>query len=117
MITISMKLNYKSIELKNYEIIHNVKMLKRLGRKKIYVEFQPPLPRDIYNRANDIDKAILIPRYPCIFFAPALMVFKVFVNLCIEKKDDLGRSSLTIIDIGYLVKKYNFRANQKFPIS
>lgn len=107
MISIKSKLIYKSIDLKNYENPHNVKVLKRLGRKKIIVEFIPPLPGDVYKQKRDIDKAILVPRYACVFFSPAFMAFKVCVNLYVKNEYDLSGSQIKIVDVGDIIRKWN----------
>ena len=91
----------KSLEHREYHEVHAIDIDEPHDPKSLSVRVKPPIPRWVYKTTNDIDRAIITPRYQGSSFGNSN--WPTIANLCVSKPE--GLKGLVILDIVELVRE------------
>lgn len=96
-------MRYQSTELRNPPPSSECRTEKALDQRKLAVRFDPPLAGYYFGRQQDIDRAVLAPRYEGQSLVPEINEWPCVVNLCLPVPGaDFETGPWVIIDIGEL---------------
>ena len=101
-----MRYYYKTLELKDYDQPHEVRILNRIDSRSLMVEFFPPISASVYKTKDDLRRAVIMSRYSKRLY-PLFLLNSKIINLCLQDQNEgLGEGSYKILDLGKLTRRW-----------
>ena len=96
----------RSTELRDYDKKHEFEIVDIVGKNKLLILLQPPIPGHFYDQLNDIDKLVVAPRHKGVKIVPDFNELPCHVYMCLPEKDsDWFDGPYRIIDWGLIEKR------------